>query len=162
MDSQETLDKWINSCLNYYNLKSNIKMKTTEERFQQLELAHARLFNQYQNLSKDFENLTEQLDDRFSELKSFIVASSIQKDEAPALPDKLQNNVEYKGVITEVVTSTPTKWKDMEYTNWEVRLEGKETYVMVAFIPTEYKLAAGDKVRFTYAHPFQLRKLKQI
>jgi plastocyanin len=50
----------------------------------------------------------------------------------------------------------------MEYTNWEVRLEGKETYVMVAFIPTEYKLAAGDKVRFTYAHPFQLRKLKII
>ena len=162
MDSQETLDKWINSCLNYYNKNSNIKMKTTEERIQQLELAHARLFNQYQNLIQDFENLTEQLDDRFSELKSFIVASSIQKDEAPALPDKLQNNVEYKGVITEVVTSTPTKWKDMEYTNWEVRLEGKETYVMVAFIPTEYKLAAGDKVRFTYAHPFQLRKLKQI
>ena len=54
MDTQQNLDKWIASCLNHYNLKSNIKMKTTEERFQQLELAHARLFNQFNTLHEDF------------------------------------------------------------------------------------------------------------
>ena len=160
MDSQETLDKWINSCLNHYNLKSNIKMKTTEEKLQQLELAHARLFNQFNTLHQDFISYKDVMEERLVNLKGLINLSSTEEE--PGLPEKLQNNVEYKGVITEVVTSTPTKWKEMDYTNWEVRLEGKETYVMVAFIPTEYKLAAGDKVRFTYAHPFQLRKLKII
>ena len=137
-------------------------MKTTEERFQQLELAHARLFNQYQNLTKDFENLTEQLDERFSDLKSFIVASST-KEEAPAeLPETLIHNKDYTGVISAVVKSTPTKWNNKEWTNWEVKLEGKEEYVYIAFIPSEHQLTAGDKVKFQYVHPFQLKKLKQL
>lgn len=160
METQETLDKWINSCLNHYNLKSNIKMKTTEERFQQLELAHARLFNQFNTLHQDFISYKDVMVEQLSNLKGLINLPSTE--EATALPDKLQNNVEYKGIINEVVGSTPTKWKNMDYTNWEVRLEGKEKYVMIAFIPTEYKLAAGDKVRFTYGQPFQLRKLKII
>jgi hypothetical protein len=161
METQEQLDKWINACLNYYNLKSNIKMKTTEERFQQLELAHARLFNQYQNLTKDFENLTEQLDERFSDLKSFIVASSI-KEEPAALPETLVHNKDYTAVISTVLKSTPTKWNNNDWTNWEVKLEGKEDYVYIAFIPSEHQLTAGDKVRFQYVHPFQLKKLKQL
>ena len=77
MDSQQNLDKWINACLNYYNKKSNIKMKTNEERFQQLEQAHSRLYNQFNTLhqdfvqyrnvmQEDFDNLTEQLDERLS------------------------------------------------------------------------------------------------
>ena len=133
---------------------------TTEERLLQLEVAHARLFNQYQNLSKDFENLTEQLDDKFGELKSFIVASSIE--EAAELPETLVHNKDYTGVIAAVIKSTPTKWNNKEWTNWEVKLEGKEDYAYIAFIPTEHQLAAGDKVRFQYVHPFQLKKLKQL
>ena len=140
-------------------------MKTTEERLQQLELAHARLFNQLKDVQLDIENIKNRNGNTYLELSNKIndIKELIQpNDDVPALPEKLANGKEYKAVISEVVTSTPTKWKDMDYTNWEVRLEGKEKYVMVAFIPTEYKLAAGDKVRFTYAQPFQLRKLKLI
>jgi|694.fasta_scaffold47907_6 hypothetical protein len=160
METQEQLDKWIYACLNHYNLKSNIKMKTTEERFQQLELAHARLYNQYQNLIEDFDNLKEQLDERFSDLKSFIVASSTE--EVVELPETLIHNKDYTGVISAVLKSTPTKWNNNDWTNWEVKLEGKDDYAYIAFIPSEHILAAGDKVRFQYVHPFQLKKLKQL
>jgi hypothetical protein len=160
METQEQLDKWIYSCLNYYNKKSIFKMKTNEERFQQLELAHARLYNQYQNLIEDFDNLKEQLDERFSDLKSFIVASSTE--EVVDLPETLVHNKDYTGVISAVLKSTPTKWNNNDWTNWEVKLEGKDDYAYIAFIPSEHILAAGDKVRFQYVHPFQLKKLKQI
>ena len=72
METQETLDKWINSCLNHYNLKSNIKMKTTEERFQQLELAHARLFNQFNTLHQDFISYKDVMEERLVNLKGLI------------------------------------------------------------------------------------------
>jgi hypothetical protein len=160
MDSQEQLDKWIASCLNHYNLKSINKMKTTEERLLQLETAHSRLYNQFNTLHQDFVKYREVMEERLSNLKGLINTST---EEVPAvLPETLINGKEYKAVVTEIIKSTSTKWKGMEYTNWEVKLEGKDKYVFVAFIPTEYKLAAGDNVRFTYGTPFQLRKLKQI
>ena len=76
METQETLDKWINSCQSYYNLKSNIKMKTTEERFQQLELAHARLFNQFNTLHQDFISYKDVMEERLVNLKGLINLSS--------------------------------------------------------------------------------------
>ena len=171
METQEQLDKWINACLNFYNNKSIFKMKTTEERLQQLETAHSRLHNQFNTLhqdfvqyrnvmQEDFDNLTEQLDERFSDLKSFIVASSTE--EVAELPETLIHNKDYTGVISAVLKSTPTKWNNNDWTNWEVKLETKDDYAYIAFIPSEHQLAAGDKVRFQYVHPFQLKKLKQL
>lgn len=160
METQQTLDKWINSCLNHYNKKSIIKMKTTEEKLQQLELAHARLYNQFNILQQDFIKYKEVMDERLVNLKGLINLSSTE--DIPELPETLSNGKEYKAVITEVIKSTPVKWKNMEYTNWEVKLQGKDKYVYVAFIPTEHQLVPGDNVRFTYGTPFQLKKLKQI
>lgn len=160
MDSQETLDKWINSCLNHYNLKSNIKMKTTEEKLQQLELAHARLYNQFNTLHQDFVKYREVIEERLTNLKELINLSSTEEEKE--LPETLLTNTEYKAVISKVVKSTSTKWKNMDYTNWELKLEGKDDYLYVAFIPTEHQLAVGDSVRFIYAHPFQLKKLRKI
>jgi GTPase Era involved in 16S rRNA processing len=163
MNTQQDLDKWISRCINYYNThsitKNKIEMKTTEERFQQLEQAHARLFNQFNTLHQDFVKYREVMQEQLQNLKGLINLSSTE--EAPALPDVMYTGTEYKSVITEIIKQTPTKWKDMEYTNWQIKLEGKEEHY-IAFIPTEYTLAAGDKVRFTYTHPFQCKKLKQI
>lgn len=160
METQQDLDKWIASCLNYYNKKSNIKMKTTEERLQQLELAHARLFNQFNTLHQDFVNYKEVMQEQLSNLKGLINLSSTE--EVVELPETLVHNKDYTGVIAAVIKSTPTKWNNKEWTNWEVKLEGKEDYAYIAFIPTEHQLAAGDKVKFQYVHPFQLKKLKLI
>ena len=164
MNNQQDLDKWISSSIEYYNLKSNKSMKTTEERFQQLEQAHSRLFNQFNTLHQDFFSYKEAVKEQVQQLKDMLATYSInlQQIQVQPLPEKLQANNDYTAVISEIVTSTPTKWKDMDYTNWEVKLEGKDKYVFVAFIPTEHQLTAGDLVRFTYAHPFQLRKLKKI
>jgi len=165
METQEQLDKWIKSCLNYYNKKSINKMKTVEERLLQLETAHSRLFNQLKDVVLDIEiiknrngNTYLELSNKINDLKELIQP----KDEVPVLPNTLVNGKEYKAVISDIIKSTPTKWKNMEYTNWEVKIVGKEEYVFIAFIPTEHQLQPGDKVVFSYAHPFQLKKLKQI
>lgn len=160
METQEQLDKWINACLNYYNLKSNIKMKTTEERFQQLELAHARLYNQFNTLHQDFISYKEVMVEQLQNLKGLINLSSTE--EVVDLPETLVHNKDYTGVIAAVLKSTPTKWNNNDWTNWEVKLEGKDDYAYIAFIPSEHQLTAGDKVRFQYVHPFQLKKLKQL
>jgi hypothetical protein len=160
MDSQENLDKWIKSCLNHYNLKSNIKMKTTEERFQQLEQAHARLYNNFNTLHQDFVQYREVMQEELINLKGLINLSSTE--EVVDLPETLVHNKDYTGVIAAVLKSTPTKWNNNDWTNWEVKLEGKDDYAYIAFIPSEHQLSAGDKVRFQYVHPFQLKKLKQL
>jgi hypothetical protein len=160
MDNQENRDKWINSCLNYYNLKSNIKMKTTEERFQQLEQAHARLYNQFNTLHQDFVQYREVIQEELINLKGLINLSSTE--EVVDLPETLIHNKDYTGVIAAVLKSTPTKWNNNDWTNWEVKLNGKDDYAYIAFIPSEHQLAAGDKVKFQYVHPFQLKKLKQL
>lgn len=164
MKTQQDLDKWISSSIEYYKSKTNKSMKTTEEKLQELQVAHGRLFNQFNTLHQDFVNYREVMKEQVQQLQDMLVLNSIQQqqNQVQPLPEKLQANVEYTSVITEVVSSTKTKWKDMDYTNWEIKIEGKDKYVFVAFIPTEYLLKEGDRVRFTYAHPFQLRKLKQI
>jgi hypothetical protein len=160
MDTQENLDKWIISCLNHYNKKSIIKMKTTEERFQQLEQAHARLYNNFNTLHQDFISYKEVMQEQLTNLKGLINLSSTE--EVVELPETLIHNKDYTGVISSVIKSTPTKWNNNDWTNWEVKLEGKDDYAYIAFIPSEHILAAGDKDKFQYVHPFQLKKLKQI
>jgi len=164
METQEQLDKWINACLNHYNLKSNNKMKTLEERMLQLELAHSRLFNQLKDVELDINNIKNRNGNTYLELSNKIndLKELIQPDDAAELPETLVHNKDYTGVIAAVIKSTPTKWNNKQWTNWEVKLEGKEDYAYIAFIPTEHQLTAGDKVRFQYVHPFQLKKLKQL
>lgn len=163
MKTQQELDRWIDACQTYYNLNSKSNsMKTNEERIQQLEQAHSRLFNQFNTLHQDFIQHRMVYQEQIDLLKQEI--TSLQNKEEPAvkeLPENLYAGTEYVGVISEVVKKTPTKWKDMEYCNWQLKLQGKEEHY-IAFIPLSIELVAGDKVRFTYAHPFQLRKLKQI
>jgi hypothetical protein len=135
-------------------------MKTTEERIQQLEQAHSRLNNQYINLKNDLEELISS-SITADAVKNWI-SEAIPKEDVPALPDELVNGIDYKAVVAEVVKFKNVKWKDMDYTNWEIKLIGKEEYVYVAFIPTEITLVPGCNVKFTYAQPFQCRKLKLI
>ena len=163
MDSQENLDKWINSCINHYNKKSNTKMKKTiEEKVQQLEQAHSRLFNNYNTLHQDFTNYRNVMIEELSKLQQLVKSLQPKEEEIPVLPDTLINGKEYKAVITEIIKYTNVIWKDIPYTNWELKIEGKDKYVYVAFIPTENQLKPGDKVRFIYTNPFQLRKLKLL
>ena len=136
-------------------------MKTTEERFQQLEQAHGRLYNNFNTLHQDFVSYRDVMQEQLSELKELIKQSSTE-EQVVDLPETLVHNKDYTGVIAAVIKSTPTKWNNKDWTNWELKLEGKEDYAYIAFIPTEHQLAAGDKVKFQYVHPFQLKKLKQL
>jgi predicted nuclease with TOPRIM domain len=135
--------------------------KTETERIQQLENAHSRLHNSFQTLQQDMVSIRKELQDAINQLKEQIkLIPTAAPAEPEELPEDLLNNREYKGVIQSVIKSTPATWKNMQYVNHEVKLVGKEEYAYLAFIPAAEELKAGDKVRFTYVHPFQLRKLK--
>lgn len=165
MTTQQDLEKWINSCILYYNKHSITKienMKTIDQRVEQLEQAHSRLFNLFNSFQKDFEQNKKVLSEKLELLEDLLHSLQPKEEEVKLLPDTLYAGTEYKAVIAAIVKATPTVWKEMEYCNWEVKLEGKPDYVYVAFIPQTVQLQVGDAVRFQYAHPFQLRKLKQI
>jgi hypothetical protein len=99
------------------------------------------------------------MEEQLINLKGLINTST---EEEVELPETLIHNKDYTGVIAAVLKSTPTKWNNNDWTNWEVKLEGKDDYAYIAFIPSEHQLCAGDKVKFQYVHPFQLKKLKQL
>ena len=166
--NQQELDIWLKGCLTYYNNHSLIKtnsMKTTEERIEQLEKAHSRLFNLVKDIQLDIHNMKDRAGNSYLEFWNKIedIKNILQpKDDVQVLPDELKNGIEYKAIVSEIVRTKQVKWKGIDYTNWELKLEGKEEYVYLAFIPTENTVMVGDKVRFTYTHPFQLKKLKQL
>jgi len=167
MNTQQSLDKWITKCIQHYNNNSNkkISMKTVEERIEQLEKAHSRLHNQLKDVQEDLIIIKDRMGNNYLELTSKIdnILNTLQpKEEIAALPDELKNGIEYKAIVSEIIKTKDVEWKRKNYTNYELKLEGKEEYMFLAFVPTDNKIIAGDKVRFTYQHPFQCRKLTTI
>lgn len=164
MNTQQELDKWIIACQKYYNLNSKNKtsMQTLEEKVQQLQTAHGRLFNNHNTLHQDFVNYRQVMNEELNLLKEMIKSLQPKEDNSVRpLPDEMEQGQEYVAIISEVIKRKNTKWNNMDWTNWQIKLEGKEEHY-IAFIPTEYTLQIGDKVRFQYAAPFQCKKLKQI
>ena len=140
-------------------------MKTVEERIQQLEQAHSRLFNLIKDVQLDITNIKNNAGNSYLELSNNIreIKDILQpKEEIKPLPEEMKNGLEYKAVVTEIVKTKDVEWKRKNYTNYELKLEGKEDYVFLAFVPTENKVDTGAIVRFTYMHPFQCKKLTII
>ena len=138
-----------------------MEVLTTNE-VELLKKAHSRLHNQLQNLILDFEKYKVTTDTQIKDLKTFInELTSSGETEKEQLPERLQHNTEYVGVVSEVLFSDNIKWKGMEYTNWELSLVGKDEK-FYAFCPSTNKVEVGSKVRFTYGHPVQLKKLRVI
>lgn len=165
MTSQQHLDKWITACLSHYNSISKTKidnMQTLEEKVQQLQQAHGRLYNNFNTLHQDFLNYREAVKEQFQQMKD-MMAEVLPKDDGKIkpLPEEMEQGQEYVAIISEVIKRKNTKWNNMDWSNWQIKLEGKEEHY-IAFIPSEYTLEIGDKVRFQYAAPFQCKKLKQI
>lgn len=156
--------KWMTGCIKYYDkqFQKSINMKSNEERIQQLEQAHSRLYNSFNTFHQDYLQHRLVYQEQFDLLKQMINSLQPKENEVDELPDTMKAGTDYRAVISTIMKATPVKWQNMDYCNWELKLQGKDDYVYVAFIPQSVQLQVGDKVRFTYAHPFQLKKLKQI
>ena len=161
--TQQELDIWLAGCLTYYNNNSKIKTmsKTIEERMKQLETAHSRLHNLLMQVQTDITNINNRNGNHYLELSNKLndLTKLVVPEDTTTLPDEMKNGVEYKAIVAEILKTKDVKWQNMDYTNWEIKLVGKEEYVHIAFIPTGTAINAGDKVRFTYAAPFQCKKL---
>ena len=157
---EEHLEKWWNGCKKYYQSKTNHMETLTTNEVELLKKAHSRLHNQLQNLIEDFDKYRLTMSTQVEDLKMKIRELNPKEDEKE-LPKRLVHNTEYQAEISEVLYAEGVNWNGSDYTNWEVKVKGKdETYY--AFCPSSNVVEVGTKVRFTYNHPVQLKKLRVI
>ena len=155
--TQDELDLWIEGCINHYKKNSNKVMATNEERIERLELAHSRLFNEQKRMLEDLTKVQNKLVDEIKNINSQLTAG---KDlELLPLPDKLIEGKKYSAEITEIIKREDVLWRKMDYTNWEIKLKGKD-YIYLAFIKSEFTLEPGILVDFEYQHFLKLKHLK--
>ena len=154
---QEELDLWIEGCINHYKKNSNKVMATIEERIERLEQAHSRMYNQQKTMLEDFTKVQNKLLEEIKNINSQLTAGK-ELDLLP-LPDKLIEGKKYSAEITEIVKREDVVWRRMNYSNWEVKLKGKE-YIYLAFIKSEITLEPGILVDFEYQHYLKLKHLK--
>jgi hypothetical protein len=155
--TQQELDLWIEGCINHYKKNSKKVMATTDERIERLEQAHSRMFNQQKALIDDFKKVQNKL---LEEIKKINSQLSEAKDlDLQPLPEKLIETKRYSAEITEIIKKEDVEWRKMNYTNWEVKLKGKE-HIFLAFVKSEVILEPGTQVMFEYQHYLKLKHLK--
>jgi hypothetical protein len=155
--TQEELDLWIEGCINHYKKNSKKVMATTDERIERLEQAHSRMFNQQKALIDDFNKVQQKLLEEIKNINSQLSAAK-ELDLLP-LPEKLIETKKYSAEITEIIKKEDVEWRKMNYTNWEVKLKGKE-HIFLAFVKSEVVLQPGTLVAFEYQHYLKLKHLK--
>ena len=154
---QQELDIWLQGCINYYKKNSKKVMATTEERIDRLEQAHSRMFNQQKTMLEDFQKVQNKLLEEIKNINSQLTAGK-ELDLLP-LPEKLIETKKYSAEITEIIKKEDVEWRKMNYTNWEVKLKGKE-HIFLAFVKSEVVLQPGTLVAFEYQHYLKLKHLK--
>jgi hypothetical protein len=168
----DDLEKWWDGCKNYYqkNKNPNImnEVEQNQNTIQVLKQAHSRVYNELQNLKSDFDKFRLSYEIQIGDLKNQIKdlqnpLSDVEavKEKLYELPERLIHNNEYIGVVSEVINAEGVKWNGKDYCNWELKLFGKEEK-FYAFCPCENIVEFGSKVRFTYTHPVQLKKLRVL
>jgi hypothetical protein len=133
-----------------------------------LKTAHSRMHNELQNLKSDFDKFRLSYEIQIGDLKNQIKdlqnpLSDVEavKEKLYELPERLIHNNEYVAVVSEVINAEGVKWNGKDYCNWELKLFGKEEK-FYAFCPCENIVEFGSRVRFTYTHPVQLKKLRVL
>lgn len=155
--TQDELDLWIEGCITHYNKNSKKVMATIEERIERLELAHSRLFNEQKRMLEDLTKAQNKLVEEIKNINSQLTEGK-ELDLLP-LPEKLVEGKKYTAEITEIIKREDVLWRKMNYSNWEVKLKGKD-YIYLAFIKSEITLEPGILVDFEYQHYLKLKHLK--
>ena len=155
--NQEELELWIEGCITHYKKNTNKVMATNEERIERLEQAHSRLYNQQKTMLDDLTKVQNKL---LIEIKNINSQLTEGKDlDLLPLPEKLIEGKKYSAEITEIIKREDIEWRKMNYSNWEIKLKGKD-YIYLAFIKSEVILEPGILVDFEYSHFLKLKHLK--
>jgi len=125
--------------------------QTIEERLNQLEKAHSRLNNQYQNLLKDFELLnstTKKInEDWYQFYKGLDIEIKYLKRDIPQ--QEFIDGNRYKDIIEEIISSEDVIWNKQKYTNLLVKLKSRPE-VYSTFVLERNKPRINDKVTFIF------------
>lgn len=131
-----------------------------EEKLNQLEKAHARLYNNYKNLFEDFFNYRKQTNDRIdnlidqiNELKKTSETKSNNSTElviGGRYVDKIKNILG----VTDIIN-----YKGKQFKTYTLQLKEKEQ-IFEAFISNQFDVRIGHTIGFTYDNNNQLRSVK--
>lgn len=124
--------------------------KTIEERLNQLEQAHGRLFNQVKHLIDEYNKknagsdlVIDCIKSRINNLENLI--QLIEQDEYLLYMD----NQRYTGQIKEIVSSKITEWRGKQFFDAEIKIDNrKEIYKIFVTIKNQPNI--NDKISFTY------------
>lgn len=141
-------------------------MSETIEQIEMLKKAHSRLYNQYNQLSKDldimknkekelfeyFFNHIHNLQETINELKSIQQPKVVQSF--------LVDNI-YKEQISEIISQEEKDWKNQNFINYEIKLKGREE-IYTVFLSLKYRLLPGFNIKFLYDGSGKLKNVRII
>jgi predicted nuclease with TOPRIM domain len=126
-------------------------MKTIEEEIKLLKTAHQRLFNQYQELNKNYDDLKE----RFIILNNYIQEVDKENYEfriklIKSTPkESFKDGKNYSDIVDEIISSEIVQWNSKQFINMELKLVDRNE-LFKAFVPKGNEPKVGNKVKFTY------------
>jgi hypothetical protein len=126
--------------------------QTIEERLTQLEKAHSRLHNQYQNLQKDFNGLEEFVHNvLYSIMKDNCKSIRELKDYQPK--EKFIDGNTYLETIEELISIKEVKWDNKEFLDAEVKFVARPEIYKIFVLKSKaphIKGFNGAKASFKY------------
>ena len=139
-------------------------MKTLEEEIKLLKTAHQRLFNQYQELIKDYEKLSKlviQNNDFINQvdIENYQFRNKILKSQPK---ESFKDGQYYSEIIDDIISIEQVQWNGKEFLNMEVKLIDRNE-LFKAFVQKGNQPKVGDKIKFTYIiTDNKLSKLKVV
>ena len=132
-------------------------MKTVEEELKMLKTAHSRLLNQYKELEKYINVVSNKL----INLDEYVQKEFIQLNNTRPVfvKNPLLVGSRYIECISEIISTNEVQWQGSPYNNYEIKLKDREELYTV-FISSKYKLEPKLMIKFFYSGEGKLSGIK--
>ena len=138
--------------------------QTIEQRVEQLEKAHSRLFNQYNTLINDFNKLLEDytMDNQFSDTRYKVILQQMDKLITHQPKESFKDGNVYTSIIDKIITCNEINWRGKDCINMEVKLVDRDEVYNI-FVLKGNKPNIGSSIRFTFnSTDNKLSNLKEL
>jgi flagellar biosynthesis chaperone FliJ len=133
-------------------------MENLLDELKMVKVAHSRLLNQYKDLDKKLNSLTN----NHRELERYVQEQLVElvKSQSKVTKQPFVNDNIYIETISEIISnSDEIEWNNGKYINYEIKLKDREE-LFTAFVSLKYRLLVGFTIKFTYVGNGKLSKIR--
>ena len=133
-------------------------MENLLDELKMVKVAHSRLLNQYKDLDKKLNSLTN----NHRELERYVQEQLVElvKSHSKVTKQPFVNDNIYIETISEIISnSDEIEWNNGKYINYEIKLKDREE-LFTAFVSLKYRLLVGFTIKFTYVGNGKLSKIR--